>query len=131
MVLVFFAVCIFYLPNQKTNLIAWFTLLVYKFINRNWLINFIKIYISCSIYDLSNKNKDQPHLKSDVKHSLAHSSQCTGYFGKDFHLNANKAVGPDIISIKMLISVEIHVWKPWCMLLSESLQKIFFNQIVN
>jgi len=24
-------------------------------------------------------------LKSDVKHSLAHSSQCTGYFGYDFH----------------------------------------------
>jgi hypothetical protein len=44
-----------------------------------------------------------------VKDMLKTFFSSKSVLGKDFHLNANKAVGPDIISIKMLISVEIHV----------------------
>ena len=44
-------------------------------------------------------------------------------------LDANKAVGPDIISNKMLIAVNGQISKPLCMLFDKSLHQIFSQQI--
>jgi hypothetical protein len=41
-------------------------------------------------------------------------------------LDANKAVGPDIISNKMLIAVKIQISKPLCMLFNKSLHQNIF-----
>jgi hypothetical protein len=42
------------------------------------------------------------------------------------NLDANKAVGPDIISNKMLIAVKVQISKPLCMLLNKSLHQNIF-----
>ena len=41
-------------------------------------------------------------------------------------LDANKAVGPDIISNKMLIAVKVQISKPLCMLFNKSLHQNIF-----
>ena len=41
-------------------------------------------------------------------------------------LDANKAVGPDIISNKMFISVKVQISKPLCMLFNKSLHQNSF-----
>ena len=41
-------------------------------------------------------------------------------------LNANKAVGPDIISNRMLASVKEEIWKPLCILFNKSLREKVF-----
>jgi hypothetical protein len=41
-------------------------------------------------------------------------------------LNANKAVGPDIITTNMLIAVNVQISKPFCMLFNKSLHQNIF-----
>jgi hypothetical protein len=41
-------------------------------------------------------------------------------------LDANKAVGPDIISNNMLIAVKVQISKPLCMLFNKSLHQNIF-----
>jgi hypothetical protein len=41
-------------------------------------------------------------------------------------LNANKAVGPDIITTNMLIAVNVQISKPFCMLFNKSLHQNSF-----
>ena len=43
-------------------------------------------------------------------------------------LNANKAVGPDIISNRMLVSVKEEISKPLCSLFNKSLREKYFHQ---
>jgi hypothetical protein len=48
-------------------------------------------------------------------------------------LDANKAVGPDIISNKMLIAVKVQITKPLCMLFNKKVSiqyTSFFETIV-
>jgi hypothetical protein len=45
-------------------------------------------------------------------------------------LNANKAVGPDIISNRMLVSVKEEISKPLCSLFNKSLrEKVFLPKL--
>jgi hypothetical protein len=43
-------------------------------------------------------------------------------------LNANKAVGPDIISNRMLASVKEEISKPLCILFNKSLREKYFHR---
>ena len=69
----------------------------------------------CSIYisDLNDKNKDLPRFEVRCTHILSHivvSEQ--DILDMISTLDANKAVGTDIISKKMLIAVKVQISKP-------------------
>jgi hypothetical protein len=81
----------------------------------------------CSVSDLNDRNKDLPPFEVRCKNVLSQiivSEQ--DILDMISTLDANKAVGPDIISNKMLIAVKVQISKPLCMLFNKSLHQNIF-----
>ena len=106
-------------PNQNYNL-------AYESSEKSEILN--KYF--CSIANLENPDKDLPAFNdrcADFLSSIVVSEQ-------DVHdmistLDVEKAVGPDIISNRMLLAVRNQISKPLCLLFNRSLRdKIFPNQ---
>jgi hypothetical protein len=81
----------------------------------------------CSVSDLNDRNKDLPPFEVRCKNVLSQiivSEQ--DILDMISTLDANKAVGPNIISNKMLIAVKVRISKPLCMLFNKSLHQNIF-----
>jgi hypothetical protein len=85
----------------------------------------------CSVSDLNDKNKDLPPFEVRCKNILSHievSEQ--DILDMISTSDANKYVGPDTISNKMLTAVKVQISKPVCMLINKFLhQKYFPNRL--
>ena len=81
----------------------------------------------CSISNLHGINKDLPDFESRCLNFLSEivvgEHEVLDIIST---LDSNKAVGPDIISNRMLLAVKHEVSKPLCMLFNKSLQEKVF-----
>jgi hypothetical protein len=81
----------------------------------------------CSISDLNDSNKDLPPFEVRCTNVLSHivvSEQ--DILDMISTLDANKAVGPDIISNNMMIAAYVQISKPLCLLFNKSLHHNIF-----
>jgi hypothetical protein len=81
----------------------------------------------CSISDLNDSNKDLPPFEVRCKNVLSHTVVSEqDILDMISTLDPNKAVGPNIISNKMLIAVNVQISKQLCMLFNKSLHQNIF-----
>lgn len=103
-------------PNNDYNL-------SYEAIEKSEILN--KYF--CSISNLENVGKDLPEFNNRCQNFLSQIVVCEQEVCDMIsNLNANKAVGPDIISNRMLLAVKDQVSKPLCLLFNKSLQENIF-----
>ncbi len=103
-------------PNNDYNL-------SYEAIEKSEILN--KYF--CSISNLENDGKDLPEFNNRCQNFLSQIVVCEQEVCDMIsNLNANKAVGPDIISNRMLLAVKDQVSKPLCLLFNKSLQENIF-----